>query len=144
MQGIILESVFDFGIAHPRIFLTTAFPVQYRRSVWACRSKPDDTPAQVRAFFRSVLIKSTVWEYEREWRLVSLESGKSYFDPRDLNGVIFGVRISVEDRRSVLSELERKGYEHVKVYQAYQHPLKYSLRIIEDRSTTVRTEQAPE
>jgi hypothetical protein len=119
------------------------FPVQYRRTVWACRSKPDDAPAQARALIRSVLIKSTVWEYEREWRLVSFESGKSHFDPGDLNGVILGVRISDEDRRRVVSELERKDYAHVEVLQVYQHPLKYTLRILrKSEAANMRTDSA--
>ena len=106
------------------------FPVQYRRSVWSCRSKADDPIAQARALIRGSLIKSEVWRYEREWRVVAFGSGKSHFDPKDLDGVILGVQISKRDRRAILSILRKKVYSHVELLQAYQHPLKYGVRIL--------------
>lgn len=106
-------------------------PVQYRRSVWTARSRPEDPIGQARALIRSILVKSDVWKYEREWRLVAFQSGESSFDPRDLDAIILGVRISNQDRRSVVSLLRRrKVYRHVKILQAYQHPLRYGLRIV--------------
>jgi Protein of unknown function (DUF2971) len=105
-------------------------PVQYRRTLWEARSRPDDSIGQARALIRSVLLKSSVWEYEREWRLVAFESGASSFNSRDLDAIILGVRISNRDRRAVLAVLRRKVFQHVKVLQAYQHPLRYSLRIV--------------
>ncbi len=76
-------------------------------------------------FHESCYTKTPDWSYQEEWRIVSFnragESGEysDYkFNPKELSAVYLGPEISVEDRRIILSLLERE-LSHVKVYSGH-------------------------
>ena len=81
-----------------------------------------------------VWTKSLHWSHELEWRIYSDESNRIApyedipFSPDDLRSVIFGVRISDEDR-GALAELLTLKYPHVKLLQAFLKPDAYEIGI---------------
>lgn len=73
------------------------------------------------------LTKTTDWEYEKEWRVVSFmrpgESGlyTDYpFNPRELKSVYLGCDISEEDANDIIS-LIKFDFSHVRIYRAKKH-----------------------
>lgn len=70
-----------------------------------------------------VYTKSIHWAPEREWRVYAGQGriDASYedvpFEPRELDGVIFGARTSDADRE-LLADLVRRRYPHVELLQA--------------------------
>lgn len=69
-------------------------------------------------------IKTTAWEYEREWRIVSFarddEPGLFSdfgFKTRELAGVYLGAKCPQDDESDILALLTH-GFEHVSVYKA--------------------------
>lgn len=76
--------------------------------------------------------KQTKWSYEREWRVVLMGEGKGEnfadmkFDPRELGGIMFGSRISEDDRREI-SGIIQQGYKHTKLWQATLDPKSYGV-----------------
>ncbi len=66
--------------------------------------------------------KSTEWEYEREYRIVILESeGLKEFNTRFLTGIIFGLKVSDEDINTFVSTCKSKqinlDFKRTKRYQ---------------------------
>jgi hypothetical protein len=70
-----------------------------------------------------IYTKSSHWAYEREWRVYAGRgrSNDPYedipFDARELDGVIFGVRMAEADRKAMV-ELLIADYPHVELLQA--------------------------
>ena len=78
------------------------------------------------------LTKSSIWAHEREWRVYSGRgrSDRPYedlpFNAQELDGVIFGVRVS-DDYRTALSQLVRKKYPHAQLLQTRTETVTHSL-----------------
>jgi len=81
------------------------------------------------------ITKTTNWEYQKEWRIVSFsrpgESGdySNYgFSPREIRSVYLGCEISDEDANDIISLLNHE-LSHVKAYQAkrLEHERKLSF-----------------
>jgi len=81
-----------------------------------------------------VWTKSSHWAHEREWRVYAGigRSNAPYedipFNAKELDGVIFGVRTTVAERR-LLAALVRARYPHVELLQAKARPDTYELVI---------------
>lgn len=87
------------------------------------------------AFYRDITFKTTDWEYEQEYRLV-LNGGTSgsldaaartaTYDFASLKGIIFGLRMSDEDKQKIIEIVECKCREtnrtDFEFYQAYYDP----------------------
>ena len=68
-------------------------------------------------FFRDVTFKTKDWRYEQEYRLI-LDDGLGQFNEKDdraltynldsLKGIIFGIRISTEDKMKIVEMIEKK------------------------------------
>ena len=91
-------------------------------------------------------IKSIDWAYEKEWRILRhLHTEESNNVGRDVDGqpiylfsipceavtgVIFGSRISIQDKNKILEFLENDSrYSHVKPYQTHLDEKKFKLNI---------------
>lgn len=86
-------------------------------------------------FYRDITIKSDDWEYEKEFRLILSSSLDSYSNPGDrsltydfssLEGIIFGIKTSKNDKLSIIKIIEEKCKQakknDFKFYQAYYSP----------------------
>lgn len=74
------------------------------------------------------------WQYERETRIIILESSHQYipFDPQALRGIIIGCRAneaSVQKLRELLAERSSRGLPPPTLYRAFKHDSKYKLVI---------------
>ena len=64
----------------------------------------------------NLLVKSTNWKYESEFRLVSGKSGLLSYNPYSLKQIIFGCKTSKEDIESIKEIIKLPEYKHVKTY----------------------------
>jgi hypothetical protein len=81
-----------------------------------------------------IYTKASCWSYEKEWR-ICIGSGRTQtahedlrFNPRELNGVIFGCKMSSQDRKE-LTDLIRLRYPHATIYEAKRAEQDFSLTI---------------
>jgi hypothetical protein len=78
--------------------------------------------------------KSNHWAHEREWRVYAGRGRSDHlyedipFNARELDGVIFGVRM-IEAERTTLAELVRTRYPHIELLQAKTKTDAYGLAI---------------
>tara|TARA_R110000868_G_scaffold110955_1_gene299961 strand:+ start:303 stop:1070 length:768 start_codon:yes stop_codon:yes gene_type:complete len=81
--------------------------------------------------FRALLTKSSHWEYEKEWRILDYENGPGikHFPPEILHGVIFGCRMTEQNKGRIRGWCERRA-QPVKFYQAKERLREYALDII--------------
>jgi hypothetical protein len=72
-------------------------------------------------FFRDITIKTRDWEYEQEYRLIlgdslgefdEADDRKLTYDFHSLKGIIFGIKISDEDKRKIIEIIEKKCDEY--------------------------------
>ncbi len=55
------------------------------------------------------LTKSIHWEYEKEWRLINTEGGKSFQFPCEIKSIIFGLKMREQNRYTIRRILENRG-----------------------------------
>ena len=79
------------------------------------------------------ITKTTDWEYQKEWRIVSFsrlgESGhySDYrFSPREVRSVYLGCEMSDEDANDIISLLQNE-FSHVRIYRAKKNELERKL-----------------
>ncbi len=77
--------------------------------------------------------KSPDWEYEKEWRLYSKDSGVYSISSTFVSRVIFGSEISKKDRNDLINLLKLKN-PNAQLIQAVQEEEKYGLKFV-DMST---------
>jgi hypothetical protein len=85
------------------------------------------TEGQIDTIF---LRKYKGWEYEQEWRIINHQTGpglRSYPLPL-LKGIIFGLRMTEENRTRIKEWVGRRGHP-VQFYQARQHERAFMLEI---------------
>lgn len=88
-------------------------------------------------FFHGVTTKLKDWQYEKEYRLIisnmlfdfsDSERRKLKYNFKELQGIIFGIKTSAEDKLKILKIIEKKCLEEkredFKIYQAYYSPHK--------------------
>lgn len=121
-RGICLE--FDSGSD----FLKSAMRVDY-----------EDTRPEVEIFDRdntvekmrkSLLVKSSHWKYEKEWRVVELtkQAGLRKFNDGDLTGIIFGSAIS-PSMQNTIAGIAKNHPTPIKFYNAIPDEFEFKLRI---------------
>jgi hypothetical protein len=96
------------------------------------------------------LVKSEKWRDEREWRMMrSLENGKKLekdgqpsldddgepiylfsLPPSCITGIIFGSRMSQQNRRKIMRVLSTEDYSHVYKYEALLDDRRFELNIV--------------
>ena len=71
--------------------------------------------------------KATCWRYEKEWRALAPEGGRSYLARGPIKSIIFGERMLESDRQQVHQALI--GQPKVMFKEAYLHESKFAMRI---------------
>lgn len=79
----------------------------------------------------NLLTKAAVWSYEREWRILDTNEGPGVrqFPPEMLSGVVFGCKMTEEDRAAVHGWVE-SGPTSPKFYEAVIKEDSYSLEVL--------------
>lgn len=86
--------------ASPQAFAARALPVSYQQDRPLIRALTDDDQSRFR---KALLIKSSLWEYEQEWRFISMElsPGPCHIDESDVDAIYFGARCPDHHQRLV-------------------------------------------
>lgn len=110
-NGVCLE--FDYSLPRESIFTTinrlAQGHVQYHftERFNYCESK-------FYGFARLFMSKSAIWDYEEEFRLLTMQGAGIYqFNPLFLTKVIFGVRTLAEDRLRLVNRCSEVGFNHI-------------------------------
>jgi hypothetical protein len=124
-QGVCLE----FKTMKNSLF-AQAFPVIYQEDYPKVNIMDLENPEEFR---KALLTKSSEWSYEMEWRILMMEQdgGLGYYPflPELLSGVIFGIRISNENKEKVKTWIEKYPTK-ISIYQAKLNDRKYLLDIV--------------
>ena len=118
-RGVCLEFEVDRaapeGVHLQAVTYTSAYPE------FSTRDFPTDTEKFMAAF----LTKSPEWEYEREWRLTSLEGEKLIPWPFTLRAVIFGHRLLEQPRSTIRAVL--RGDVGIRFFEAKPCDREYKM-----------------
>lgn len=83
------------------------------------------------------LTKSNVWEYEKEWRIISSLRDKSQtheilpYAPEEVGAVYLGCKISAGDKAEVI-DITKAQYPTARIFQAQKHPEEFRLIFTEE------------
>jgi hypothetical protein len=124
-QGYCLE----FEATDNTVVFGEALPVIYSDDYPSVDYFSTPKEKQPELIFRT---KYTGWVYEQEWRIIDFETGPGLRDypPELLKGVIFGLRMSDENKARIREWVGRR--EHVvQFYQAVRHDRKFSIEVQE-------------
>ena len=92
---------------------------------------PIKTKGEPGRLMQLMTTKLDLWEYEKEWRILDYENGPGikHFPPEILHGVIFGCRMTEQNKGRIRGWCERRA-QPVKFYQAKERLREYALDII--------------
>ncbi|MBN3099422.1 DUF2971 domain-containing protein [Pectobacterium brasiliense] len=77
----------------------------------------------------NLMIKSSKWEYEEEYRIVRNKHGLFSFNPEALKCIVFGVRTSEVDKETIRNILCLPEYQHVEIKKAIIVPGSFDFAI---------------
>ena len=72
------------------------------------------------------LTKSAHWSYEEEWRVIHTEGGKAFQFPCEIKSVIFGLKMSDQNRYTIRRILENRN---ITFKEATKDERKFAIRI---------------
>jgi hypothetical protein len=89
-----------------------------------------ETLEELRDYCISIMpiTKHSPWKYEREVRAVRKKSGVERFHPQEVVEIIFGARMSNEDKQTVLNMLSGEEWEHIKYSEMTQYRDSFRLK----------------
>lgn len=127
-KGICIE----FDIKRGGFFYNNLLPVQYKKHY--PKFELSDYQKEENMMFtmhqQAICTKSVLWQYEKEWRVIVDDGfGLKNFDKNDVTKVIFGAKISDDDRDSLMTLFKNNGYINTKFYQCQLSDHKYGLDI---------------
>jgi hypothetical protein len=74
--------------------------------------------------------KSKFWDYEEEWRVLTLDGPGLYkFEEESLTGIIFGYWMTAENK-DLLKRLVQHRNPQVKLYQAVPKQRKFEMELL--------------
>ncbi|PSU90889.1 hypothetical protein C0W35_16065 [Photobacterium kishitanii] len=95
-----------------------------------------DLANQISKSEETTLAKSTIgnkyidWSYEKEVRLVSKSNGAIKYDPHSIKSIIFGLRMSESDKKTIMNICDCDDKQHIRFKQAIKQEFSYGLRIV--------------
>jgi len=75
--------------------------------------------------------KFSDWEYEKEVRLVNNRVGIHKYNPRSINKIIFGLRMSEKDKSTIKKICESDDKVHIKFSQAVKKEGLFGIQIVD-------------
>jgi hypothetical protein len=85
-----------------------AHPVRYSETLPVLSLTNLDKDAETNFIDTCVFTKAKKWEYEQEWRVLMHEGGRCFQSPSTLTSIIFGARMSLEDKVMLYQALRKK------------------------------------
>lgn len=128
-KGICIE----FDIKRGGFFYNNLLPVQYKKHY--PKFELSDYQKEDNMMFtmhqQAICTKSVLWKYEKEWRVIVDDGyGLKGFDKDDVTKVIFGAKISDDDRESLMALFNSNGYIKTMYYQCRLSDHKYGVEIL--------------
>lgn len=124
---------------HRQIFLDLASELGDLVHPWDSAFKSDDKATddfyskQISRMMRAnLLIKSDLWRYEREYRLIRDEAGLAKFAPSAVREIVFGLKTSEAARRSVIQTLSDPAWSHVKIRRVYHDSTSFDFMVLRE------------
>lgn len=97
------------------------FPVEYKNEFPNIESPKEDMIALLR--------KTTDWEYEKEWRIVSMAQGKAKINKKALIGIIFGCNTTRQNKQLVIDACNSLQNGEFKFYQMEKDKYNYKINL---------------
>lgn len=104
-----------------------ALPVKYAETIPKISATDLVGERQSQAVDLLWLTKSTVWAYEQEWRIMMQNGNKYYQTPSKITSIIFGARMPVDDRVTIINIL--RGEEGIAFKEAVLADSEFKLEI---------------
>lgn len=79
----------------------------------------------------NLLVKSSKWVYEQEYRLVSVNPGLHPFPPNALKEIVVGSKIRSEDLTTISNIISHPDYQHVKLRKVEPLPGTFDFDVME-------------
>ena len=127
-KGICIE----FDIKRGGFFYNNLLPVQYKKRypTFELSDYQNEDDMMFTMHQQAICTKSVLWKYEKEWRVITDDRhGNKSFDKNDVTKVIFGAKISDDDRENLMTLFINNGYIKTKFYQCRLSDHKYGLEI---------------
>lgn len=112
-------------------YLRASKKVKYQNEYPKLKYTGDDE--KDKEFINTILLtKSDFWNYEKEWRIIETRGPGLYqINNGDLNGVILGCQISEENRKRIISLIEKRtDNDKLRLYQARIKESEFGLDIL--------------
>ncbi len=105
-----------------------AHPVEYSSQRPVINVLKDDNDEHLRL---ALLTKADFWSYEHEWRMIGYRKGPGLFDFPEVcfDGIIFGARVSTEDRDEVMALIMKRRFP-IDVFDTEFDPTQFRLHLV--------------
>lgn len=124
---------------HRQMFLDLASELGDLVHPWVEGFKSDDKATdsfyslQISRMMRAnLLVKSDMWRYEREFRLIRNEAGVAKFEPSAVREIVFGLKTSDAAKRSVLQTVTDPKWAHVRIRRVYQESTSFDFTVLRE------------
>jgi hypothetical protein len=117
----------EYSLARNTMLANEVSPVIYTQnmpSLSFADLSPKNSRRTIERLWRT---KAACWQYEKEWRALAPEGGRTYPQRSPVLAVVFGQRMSPEDRQLVQQALLRHG--PISFKEAYMHEDKFEICI---------------
>jgi hypothetical protein len=141
LEGVFIRDEVEYFSSPPnrQIFLDLASELGDLVRPWDSAFKSDDEATdhfyskQISRLMRAnLLIKSDLWRYEREYRLIRHEAGLAKFAPSSVREIVFGLKTSEATRRSVIRILSDPVWAHVKIRRVHQDSTSFDFMVLRE------------
>lgn len=122
---------FEFDLSKTDYLYEKIFPVEYNDTFPVIDSM-DELP-------EALLRKRLLWNYEKEWRVLTNVKGTKSFDINSLTGIIFGYKVKKEAIDEIRKLMIDNGYTNVKFKQLGYSVNNIKYREIEDFPFSTKT-----
>ena len=80
----------------------------------------------------NLLVKSDLWRYEREYRLIRSKAGLAKFAPSAVREIIFGLKTSEVARHAIIQAISSPEWAHVKIRRVYQDSASFDFMVLRE------------
>jgi hypothetical protein len=140
-DGVFIRNDVEYFASPPnkQLFLDLASELGDLVRPWDSSFKSDNEATdrfyskQISRMMRSnLLVKSDMWRYEREYRLIRNRAGLAEFSPSAVREIVFGLKTSEAARRSVIRTLAGPDWAHVKIRRVYQDSTSFDFLVLRE------------
>lgn len=140
-DGVFIRSDVEYFASPPnrQLFLDLASELGDLIRPWDSAFKSDNEATDrfysmqiSRTMRANLLVKSDLWRYEKEYRLIQNKAGLAKFSPSAVREIVFGLKTSDAERRSVIKTLLGPEWTHVKIRRVYQDSTSFEFMVLRE------------